>query len=383
MYDRFARSIWSGALVCFLSTTIVSYCFAQDNKPGTVDRPNIVILITHDTGRHFGCYGIETVNSPHIDGLAGGGVLFKRSFCVAPQCSPSRSALYTGRFPHATGVMSVVQQEFEWDLHAGERHIAGFLKEAGYRTFRIGVGHEMRRDPKEMGFTDVIKVPHKEGEYFFTCDEVAETTVKVFEEMAKDNLPFYAQIGFFETHRGFEHGGVKPDSTKGVTIPLYIIDEPSARADFAAFQGAIKKVDASIGSILRGLEDWGLSENTIVIFTVDHGIPFPRAKMTPYDAGIEVAIIMRWPAGGWSGGKVYDPMISNVDVLPTILELLDIPVPDNIHGQSFLGLLNGTEYTPRSEIFAESYGWGQGENTCRCVFPSSGDRALRSGQGSA
>jgi len=333
-------------------------------EESTANRPNIVILITHDTGQHFGCYGVETVNSPSIDALAAEGVRFARSFCAAPQCSPSRAALYTGRCPHSTGVMSVVQAEFEWDLHPGERHIAGYLKDVGYRTVRIGVGHEMRRDPKQMGFTDVINVPHKEGAYFYTCDEVAETTVKFFEETAKDNHPFYAQIGFFETHRRFSFGGTKPDSSRGIYIPPYIIDEPSAREDFAEFQGAIRKVDASIGTILDALDRLKLSENSIVIFTVDHGIPFPRAKMTPYDQGLEVAGIIRWPAGGWAGGKVYNEMISNVDYLPTLLETLGIPIPDNIQGQSFAGLLNGTAYQPRTEIYAESYGWGDPR---RCI----------------
>ncbi|UCD27760.1 MAG: sulfatase-like hydrolase/transferase, partial [Planctomycetota bacterium] len=195
-------------------------------------------------------------------------------------------------------------------------------------------------------------------------EEAAKVSSKFFRETAKDDRPFYVQVYFFETHRRFSFGGAKPDLSKGVYIPPYIIDEPSARKDFAEFQGAIRKVDASIGTILKALEDTGLSENTIVIYTVDHGIPFPRAKMTPYDAGIEVACLIRWPAGGWTGGKVYDHMISNVDVLPTILDLLDIPIPKNVHGRSFLGLLNGTDYEPRTILYAESYGWGDPR---RCI----------------
>ncbi|UCD29532.1 MAG: sulfatase-like hydrolase/transferase, partial [Planctomycetota bacterium] len=275
------------APVWFFLSVFVVESRAQEKEWQISNRPNIIILITHDTGQHFGCYGMKTVHSPNIDRLARQGVLLKEFFCTAPQCSPSRSSLYTGRFPHANGVMSVIQQEFEWDLHPGERHLAGFLKEAGYRTARIGSGHETRR-PEEMGFTDIISVPAPR-----TCEEAAKVSSKFFQETAKDDRPFYAQVYFFETHRRFSFGGAKPDSSKGIYIPPYIIDEPSARKDFAEFQGAIRKMDASIGTILKALEDTGLSENTIVIYTVDHGIPFPRAKMTPYDAGIEVACLIR------------------------------------------------------------------------------------------
>jgi len=306
--------------------------------------PNIVIISCHDIGQHLGCYGVETVCTPSIDRLAAEGVRFERSFATAPQCSPSRSSIYTGRYPHSNGVMGLCHANFAWDLHPTERHLASILAEGGYHTALVGVQHETPH-PERMGYHDIIPGG--------LCDKVAPKAVEYIRQVAAHNQPFYAQIGFAEPHRDFDAGGAKPDASKGVTIPPYIVDEPSAREEFAAFQGAIRKVDSRIGRVLDALDETGLSENTITIYTADHGIPFPRAKCSLYDPGLQVPFIVRWPGGGWTGGKVYGEMISNIDYVPTLLEAAGIPVADNVHGRSFLGLLDGTGYEPRGEIFAE------------------------------
>src|SRR5207302_1991129 len=102
----------------------------------------------------------------------------------------------------------------------------------------------------------------------------------------------------------------------------------------AGIQGAIRKVDAAVERILAAVEKTSLSENTLVLFTADHGIAFPRAKTTLYDAGIETALLLRWPAGGVAGGRVHEELISNVDILPTLLGAAGVPVPENVQGRN-------------------------------------------------
>ena len=307
-------------------------------------KPNIVLLSCHDLGQHLACYGVTTVNSPHLDRLAREGVQFSSSFCVAPSCSPSRATIYTGRYPHSNGVMGLCHSEFGWDLHPTERHLAGLLAEAGYRTALVGVQHETRR-PHDMGWQEILP--------FGTCDEVARRAAEWLRDARRDGRPLYAQIGFFEPHRNFDFGGAQPDDSLGVTVPPWLVDEPSARAEFAAYQGAIRKVDSAVGYVLAALDDLGLREDTLVIFTSDHGMPFPRAKCSLYDPGISVPLIVRWPSRGWAGGRVFSEMISNIDYLPTILDAIGVPIPENVQGRSFASLPDGRKYAPRTEVFAE------------------------------
>jgi arylsulfatase A-like enzyme len=113
-------------------------------------------------------------------------------------------------------------------------------------------------------------------------------------------------------------------------------------------------MDTGVGRILQALDELGLAESTCVVFATDHGAAMPRAKCTLYDPGIEVALLWRWPQGGVPRGRVVDELVSNVDVTPTLLEALGLPLPGRLQGRSFWPLLTGAgAYSPRTEVFAE------------------------------
>lgn len=109
----------------------------------------------------------------------------------------------------------------------------------------------------------------------------------------------------------------------------------------------------SFGRLMQSLDSAGIADETLVVFTTDHGIPFPRAKATLYDAGLTTALLVRWPERGWVGGEVYDALLSNLDIYPTLLQACALPVSEPVHGRSFVGLLDGDAYEANAAIFAE------------------------------
>lgn len=311
------------------------------------DRPNIVLITCHDTGRHFGCYGIETVHTPTIDGLAADGHLFTNYFTTSPVCSPSRGAMLTGRYPQSNGLIGLTHSPWHWSFNEGERHLSHVLRDAGYHTGLFGLQHE-DSDTDTLGFLETRAQRGSDGKRATALD-VATAFSEFCASDAAARSPFYAQIGFFETHRPHDFGDVKPDASKGISVPPYLLDDQTSRREMAVQQGACRRVDEAVTIISRALDDANLTDDTIFVFTVDHGIEFPRAKWFCYDPGIEVALIVRWPDGGISGGKTRDRLLSNVDLFPTLLELIGEPVADNVEGLSFADYLLDEDASPKRD----------------------------------
>ena len=309
--------------------------------------PNVLVITCHDLGRHLGCYGIPTVQSPNLDRLAGEGVRFAGAFCTAPQCSPARASLFTGRYPHANGVMGLCHGRFGWDLNHDEQHLAAMMAGSGRHSVLAHHQHETRR-PDDMGYDRILV-----GDAVHPAGRVVDEVSAFLKTRTSADAPFFLQLGFFEPHRPFEIWDTPPDDERGVTIPPWLVDDAGARAEFAGFQGAIRSLDRAIGRLLAALDGAGLAANTIVVFTADHGIPFPRAKCSLYDPGLEVALIVRWPAGGLPDGSVPDPMVSHLDVVPTLLDLCGAPIPANLHGRSLAPLLRGETWEPRDAVFGQ------------------------------
>lgn len=304
--------------------------------------PNIVVVICHDLGRHLGCYGVSEVRSPQIDGFASSGLRFTNSFCAAPQCSPSRAALWTGRFPHANGVVGLTHSGFANDLFPDEKHLAQILRANGYETHLFGGQHEAR-SAERCGHEHV----HPGG----PCKSVAADFAEFMSTYQDQKSPLFVQVGFFEPHRPFPHENIDPLPLDTLTVPAYLPDIPEVREDLGDLEASVASADRAFGQIIRAISTSTVADNSIILFTADHGIAFPHAKMTLYDPGIQIPLIIAGP--GISENSVNHEMISNVDIMPTLLEIAGIPCPENVHGRSFAGLLAQRQYTPNTMIFAE------------------------------
>jgi len=318
--------------------------------------PNLLVLHAHDLGRHLGCHGIDTVHTPHIDRLAGQGIRLDRHFCTSPGCSPSRAALWTGCYPHRTGVLGLTHSHFRWSMNADHPHLAAHLGKAGYETALAGLFHEDRTGDR-LGYEQFLHLEGEPGAKY--ARDIADAAIQFISSRTGDNKqPFFLSIGLFEPHRPFDYGGVEPDRSKGCHLPPYIPQETEAQRaaaeeDFAGLQGAIRELDQQVGRILDQLDASGLADHTLVVFTSDHGIAMPRAKCSLYDPGIEIPLILRAPFAGLEGGKTWSGLSSNIDVVPTVLEILGIAPPDDIDGASLCGPILGNEGSPHEAIFAQ------------------------------
>ena len=319
---------------------------------------NVLLITCHDIGRHLGCYGVDTVHTENLDALAASGIRFQNYFSTDCVCSPSRGGFLTGRYPQSNGLMGLTHKPWGWSLNEDERHLAAILRDAGYETTLAGLQHVTSGDPRKLGYDKVL-----------SSDRIAGETVRAAKEFlleaSRADRPFYLEVGFFEVHRPFTQG---KDTGKGVFIPHYLKDTPEIREDLARFQGTIRFFDKCVGEILDALKQSPAAEKTLVVFTSDHGIPYPGAKWCLFEPGIENPLIMSQPKTALQGGKVYRQLMSNVDFLPTLLDLLGIDIPANLQGCSFKEVLEGTTTrSPRREVFAQRTSHALRDNTSRAI----------------
>lgn len=316
--------------------------------PQTPPRPNLVLIDCHDLGRHLACYGHGTVPSDALDLLAQQGVLFEQAYATAPQCSPSRAALYTGRHAHHVGMLGLAHPPFDWRLHEGVRHLAHYLGEAGWSTAHVGVQHVTRDTPERIR---ALGFQHHAASH----TDAATTAAAAVDVVRSATAPYFLNVGFLEPHRD-DRGRFKtqpPRSERGVEVPPYLPDNDASRDEMAEVQGAIAAMSEGVGRILAAIDERGDAEDTWVVFTTDHGLAMPRAKATMYDPGLGVSLIMRWPAAGLVGGRRLAPLVSHVDLVPTLLDGLGLPPVEGLHGRSYWPLLRGEAEAANTMVFAE------------------------------
>jgi N-sulfoglucosamine sulfohydrolase len=294
--------------------------------------PNIVFLISDDhSWSDLGCYGNTAVHTPNLDRMAREGMRFNHCYVASPQCSPNRSAIFTGCTPHSTATSRLHTPMPEWEPTFLEP-----LKERGY-------------------FTGAFRKVHQGKEFDRRWDFYADRTApfEKFFDALPANRPFWLQLGFTDPHRPYRPGAfTPPHDPKNVRVPPFLPDLPEVREDLAHYYDFTARMDAECGQLFEILRRRGLDRNTLVVFTGDNGMPFPRAKGSCYDPGIRVPALAWWP-GRIAPGAVREELIAHVDLAPTWLDAAGIAAPAKMQGRSFLPLLTGGAYRPRAEVFSE------------------------------
>ncbi len=290
------------------------------------DHPNVLFVLTEDQGAHLSLLNTPGLKTPQIDALARSGVYFDNAFVVYPVCSASKAAIYTGLYGHTNGILNnthnfhmpadqvrPAQRAFELAKTNRVRDpfqtLPEILKRAGYYQ---GVTHKLHVLPNE-------KFPFDE---FLHGD--AREIANFFQTAQQQQQPWFLMVNIPNSHRPYPNSDKTPIRVdpSDVKLPGYLPDSPPIRKDWAEYLAGIEQADALTGQALRLLDESGQAENTIVIFMSDHGPTFQHGKMTLYDLGLRVPLIIRAPESPRRG--VCHDLVTELDLLPTILDLCEI-----------------------------------------------------------
>ncbi|MDW2796605.1 sulfatase [Clostridium boliviensis] len=317
---------------------------------------NIVYIHTHDSGRVMSPYGYRTV-TPHLEKFAEDSLTFENCYCAGPTCSPSRAAMLTGMYPHQSGMLGLTQRGFSIDY---SKHLVQFLNRNGYHTALSGIQHEsgwyldIEGNGKRIGYQEVLTASNagiRDEDLIYWDKKNARKACEWLKDY-KGEKPFFLSYGMFSTHRVFPDK-IDGEISEGMAVPPYPIhNNPDTRHDYARYLTSLKSADECFGQVLNSIRETGHMEDTVILFTTDHGLAAPYCKCTLFDSGIGVSFIMRVP-GSPANGAVSQALISQVDLFPTLCDLLNLEKPEYLEGISFADRFLDPCRKSRDEIYAE------------------------------
>ena len=310
----------------FLKTAAVgvgSFALASVStaKKSVANRANILFAFADDWGwPHAGVYGDTTVKTPVFDRIAKEGVLFTHAFVSSPSCTPCRGSLLTGqhfwRLGHGANLHSTLPAEIPV--------YPELLPQAGYFVGYTGKGWGPgRRDGRKQN--------------------PAGPNFKNFEQFLRQRSkgrPFCFWFGSKDPHRGYDTDlqkkmGIDPND---VQVPPFFPAVAAVQKDIADYYAEVQRFDSDVGQLIGRLEQIGELDNTIVVVSGDHGMPFPRCKTNLYDCGVRVPLAIRWPEKVKAGRRVSD-LVSLTELAPTFLEIAGVAIPEQMTGRSLLSIL--------------------------------------------
>lgn len=388
--------------ILFCSIPLLSMIGLNSEVEAKHKRPNVLFIISDDLNNSLGCYGHPQVKSPHIDSLAERGVRFDRAYCQYPLCGPSRNSMLCGLYPNSTGIHRN-SQIFRQTIPSHQSLSHAFRME-GYFAARIGklyhynvpksVGTNGHDDP---GSWELELNPAgcdrllEEGDIFslrkdsfggtlswyaspradklHTDGMLARDAEWVLERCARDkDRPFFLALGFYRPHTPYvapkpyftKYNVDKMPLVKGVKedvkdLPLdalgshkkehELLTDDLRQQAIQAYFASITFMDAQVGRVLNKLEELGLAENTIVVFTSDHGYHLGEhglwQKMSLFEESTRVPLILAGP-GVTEKGKVAATPVGLIDLYPTLAKMCDVPTPENLQGQNLIPILEDT-----------------------------------------
>ena len=389
-------------LICAVALSLIANTsFAESNS-----KPNILFIAIDDLRPALGCYGESEVISPNIDKLASRSVKFSRAYCSVPTCGASRASVFTGLQPSAK---RFVDYKTSIDQDAPDvPTLSQVFKEAGYTTLSLGKIFHHKYDAEKRSWSEKAWIPGNErldanlditlkrltkakrGLMFEAADVNDEEyidgkttlkTIQVLRRLKKDGKPFFLGCGFKKPHMPFyvpkKYWDMYDPKTFSVATNLYspkgapkslrssnelngyVLDEYDLnseawhRAMIHGYYACVSYVDAQVGKIMQELEDLDLAKNTIVVFWGDHGFHLGEhnfwSKHNTMDISLRVPLLIHVPGKMQGEAKA---LVSSVDIYPSLCELAGLPLPQHLHGESFVPVLGDLSKSTQEFVYA-------------------------------
>jgi arylsulfatase A-like enzyme len=390
-------------LTFLLGSIMLAGCNRTQNSIQQVTEPNIIFIVTDDLGwSDLGCYGADLHETPNIDRLAEKSMIFTNSYSAGPVCSPTRASLMTGKTPaklnytiwseaagenaegkrgrnskylepltlenlplEETTIAEVLRQKDYLTAHVGKWHIGDYMHFPNTQGFDVSVASSQRGAPPTFfyPYTGIVYDEFRfvgdlgmdaNGKYFtdregeYLTDRLTDEAMKMIEDAG--SRPFFLNLSYYNVHVPLE---AKSEDIAYFKNKL----SPELHHQNETYAAMVKNVDDNVGRLLKKLDDQGIAENTIVIFTSDNGgfiqeydgisvtdnFPLRDGKGSLYEGGIRIPTMIYYPKNPGNGRKIDIP-ISTIDYLPTVMDIAGIPNDlEDIEGISFLPLLEGKE----------------------------------------
>ena len=351
-------------LICLLSSFFILHSSFSA-------QPNLLIITTDDMScDSVGVYGCKLKDTtPNMDRLAAQSLRFNHAHVVVGNCMPSRNVMWSGKYPHNNrieGFRAMGKNDKDYPV------LGDLVKDAGWFT---GIRHKVSHSTPYSPFPWNLVLGDERRDNVKNAASWGAAAAKGIEAAKQAGKPFCLMLNIADPHKPFYaegKGGVTiPDddvpskvfTPEEVPIPGFLHDDPVIRKELAHYYSSVRRADDGVGAILEALKASGQDENTIVIFLSDHGMPLPFAKTQLYHHSSRTPLMIRWP-GVTKAGAVDDAhLISTVDLLPTILDMLQIAQPGGFDGKSFAAVLKGESQPERTMVFKEHNENAGGQNS--------------------
>lgn len=331
-------------------------------------RPNVIVFIADDVSwNDYGCYGNSAARTPRIDALAADGIRFDSAWLTASSCSPSRSSIITGRYPHNNGKAAELHKPISGHLP----WFPELLRDAGYYTALSGKHHMTSTAPADGDGARPKAFDHVDGGRTKQNSGGHANWLQAVRERPADQ-PFFFWFAAYDAHRGWDADRQWDAQKYGpkhrpedVVVPPFLSDDPETRQDLASYYNEVTRFDWHIGAVVDELKSQDALQNTLIFVLADNGRPFPRAKTRLHDSGMQTGLVAHWPRGIKHNQNTRS-LVSVIDLAPTILTAADCEVPETFQGVALQPIFEDPKASVRRFAFSE-HNWHDYEAHGRSV----------------